>query len=268
VINFTIPNGNRGPTYARFRVSTQDMLTTTGAATDGEVEDYQVTLTGPLFQNGDTIIVNIPGQGPTNVGNLDVNDSGTITAFDALTVINYLNLYPLGTSLPIVGGPTPLAAPPPYLDVNGDGRLTAFDIIPIINFLNAVPILPPGAPESVSVGGGSAPESTEGSTESPDPDLVRYLRLPEVYASSSILLETTPVVAPAAGRDNNVSPVEQALDRAALEQALLAIAERNNAAEEVSFEEYHDVEISAGPLDDAAWADLLDDLAAEQAQLS
>jgi hypothetical protein len=267
VINFTIPNGQRGPTYARFRVSTQDMLTTTGPATDGEVEDYQVTLTGPLFQNGDTIIVNIPGQGPTNVGNLDVNDDGRITAFDALTVINYLNLYPLTTTLPIVGGPAPLAAPPPYLDVNGDGRLSAFDITPIIIFLNAVPILPPGSPESTSVGGNEgAPESSEGSAEGPAGEFVYNLQLPEVFASSSILFETVPVAAPAIAGQHQ-SPVEEALDRAAVEQALLAMAERQHEVAEVSFEEYQSLEIPAGPLNDADWADLLEDLALEQAHL-
>jgi hypothetical protein len=268
VITFTMPDGQRGATYARFRVSTQDMLTSTGAATDGEVEDYQVTLTGPLFQNGNTIIVNIPGEGLQNVGRLDVNNDGNVTAFDALTVINYLNLYPLTTNLPIVGGPAPLAAPPPYLDVNGDGRLSAFDVLPIIDFLNKVPILPPGSPEFTSVGGNEgAPESVEGSYEVPNGELVHYLQMPEVYASSSILFETVPVAAPAmAGQER--SPVEQALDRVAVEQALLAMAERHHEMEEVSFEEYQEQEIPGGPLDEAAWADLLEDLAAEQAHLS
>jgi uncharacterized delta-60 repeat protein len=49
VLNFTIPqdtgaNIEQGTSYARFRVSTAGSLGVTGAASDGEVEDYLVTL--------------------------------------------------------------------------------------------------------------------------------------------------------------------------------------------------------------------------------
>ena len=42
-----------GATYARFRCSTQQNLAPTGVATDGEVEDYQVTIAGTAVDWGD-----------------------------------------------------------------------------------------------------------------------------------------------------------------------------------------------------------------------
>ncbi len=46
-LNFTVPVGiNNGPSFGRFRLSTQSNLTTTGAAPNGEVEDYAIQL-GP-----------------------------------------------------------------------------------------------------------------------------------------------------------------------------------------------------------------------------
>lgn len=46
-INTTVPIGaSAGPTYARFRYSTAGGLTPTDAAPDGEVEDYEITISG------------------------------------------------------------------------------------------------------------------------------------------------------------------------------------------------------------------------------
>ena len=42
-----------GTTYARFRCSTQQNLNPTGVSTDGEVEDYAVTVTGTAVDWGD-----------------------------------------------------------------------------------------------------------------------------------------------------------------------------------------------------------------------
>src|SRR5262249_29736775 len=46
LINFAIPGTNIfvGSTYARFRLSTAGGLAPTGLATDGEVEDYKITI--------------------------------------------------------------------------------------------------------------------------------------------------------------------------------------------------------------------------------
>lgn len=278
VINFTIPNGARGATYARFRVSTLDIpgptggTSSTGAQLDGEVEDYLVTITGPAFQNSDTIIVNIPGVGPTNVGNLDVNDNGFITAFDALIVINYLNLYG-ATALPIVNPPAGMAqvlAPPPFLDTNGSGTLNSFDALLVINYLNLVPLTPPVGPEDVSVGGGAAPEATDVAGEATDGEqqaALQYSLVPDtMYASSSIILDEVPVATPQGMAYQ--SPVADLLDDQALEMILVAMAERGELGDELVMADeawQDDVSVGAGPLTDGQWADLLDDLAAEQA---
>ena len=278
VIDFTIPNGIRGTTYARFRVSTQDIPSpaggtgATGSQLDGEVEDYRVTITGPAFQNPDTIIVNVPGTGPTNVGNLDVNDNGFITAFDALIVINYLNLYG-ATALPIVVPPPGLAqvlAPPPFLDTNGNGGLNSFDALLVINHLNLVPLQPPAAPESVSVGGGAAPEATDDvlgeAHDAEEYAALQYSLIPDtMFASSSILLEEVQIATPAGM--TSASPVEDMLDDRAMEMILLAMAERGELdADEFAADAWQDeVSVPAGPLTEGDWADLLDDLAMEQA---
>lgn len=76
---------------------------------------------------------------------LDVNDDGRITAFDALPIVTYLNLFPAGS--------LPTGSPPPYLDVNSDNQITAFDALEVITYLNLHPI--GGAPEFTG-----APEAT------------------------------------------------------------------------------------------------------------
>ncbi len=76
---------------------------------------------------------------PTNpIDPLDTNGDRRVTAFDALGVINYLNLY--GVTLDPVG-----VRMTSYMDVNGDGKISAFDALPIINFLNLHPVVAPGS---------------------------------------------------------------------------------------------------------------------------
>ena len=275
-LTFTIPAGLRGPTYARLRVSSQDINSPTGPAVDGEVEDYAITLTGPTFQNGRQILVDrqdVAGPGLDNIGNFDVNDDGKVNAFDAIIIINYLNLYPGAPTFPIVGGLSPLAAPPPYLDTDGNGRLTAFDVTPLITYLNLNPLLPtpPSGPEFVAPGGGSssAPESAGESVEAESPNLALSLLSGEIYASSSVVIENQPTSAQQQAASQ--SPVEEMMHAAATEAALLAMAERHVVGEEahsqmLNFEHYNEMEIPAGPLTDGQWADLLDELALEQAQ--
>ena len=52
-INFTGPTGQNGTTFARFRVQSLTGLAATGPAFDGEVEDYQVTITPVPLDYGD-----------------------------------------------------------------------------------------------------------------------------------------------------------------------------------------------------------------------
>src|SRR5262249_33932963 len=64
---------------------------------------------------------------------LDTNGDTKITAFDALGIINFLNLYGISAD-PL--GPRMTS----YLDVNADGRVSAFDALGIINYLNTHPL--------------------------------------------------------------------------------------------------------------------------------
>lgn len=75
-----IPAGaSLGSTVARFRISTAGGLTAVGAANDGEVEDYLVTLTGA---------VNTAPQIGGALTNQPVNDNATIAPFSAFTVVD------------------------------------------------------------------------------------------------------------------------------------------------------------------------------------
>ncbi len=53
-LSFTVPeNAKIGTTFARFRVSISGKLSFTGEASNGEVEDYAVTISQPLYDFGD-----------------------------------------------------------------------------------------------------------------------------------------------------------------------------------------------------------------------
>lgn len=98
---------------------------------------------------------------------LNTNGSGGITAFDALAVINYLNLHPV--VVPLVAGE---AVPGQYIDVNNDSKCTAFDALAVINYLNANSLNgseaanTSGETEVKPVNDPGNPSSTGGSTES------------------------------------------------------------------------------------------------------
>lgn len=133
VLTVAIPaDAQLGNTFARFRFSTAGGLSPTGAAADGEVEDYQVRI-GP----------DAAWQNPANP--LDVNNDGfnPASAIDALLVINELNLptvsHPVTGKLPPITQPPNV--PPGYLDVNGDGFVSAIDALLVINELNRISAL-------------------------------------------------------------------------------------------------------------------------------
>ena len=128
LINFSLPsNVARGATFARFRLTSAGIATPFGPATDGEVEDYSVAITGPAFQN-------------PNLGGLDVNNDGEISPIDALLIINFLNVH----AADFVGNiPLPnvfAVAPPPFYDTDGNGFLTANDSKKVIDYLNDHPV--------------------------------------------------------------------------------------------------------------------------------
>lgn len=65
---------------------------------------------------------------------LDVNNSGTVTALDALVVINAL----LGQGTHTLATPTTNDALPPFVDVTGDNKLSPLDALNVINHLLSV----------------------------------------------------------------------------------------------------------------------------------
>ncbi len=66
---------------------------------------------------------------------LNTNGETGITAFDALIIINYLNLHPVSGILNAGE-----AVPGQYIDVDNDSMCTALDALAVINYLNANPL--------------------------------------------------------------------------------------------------------------------------------
>ena len=119
-VSFDVPSdATLGSSFLRVRFSTQGGLGPIGEASDGEVEDYLISiLEAASWHNGD-----FPA---------DVDDNGIVAPLDALTVINELNdrVY----SDPLTGA-LPVADPPPFLDVNNDGFVSPLDANLVINQL-------------------------------------------------------------------------------------------------------------------------------------
>ncbi len=102
------------------------------SVTDSNLPGTSVNL--PLSLN----IVNNPFPWQNRKSSLDVNTDGSITAFDALLVINALNSPTIGKG--------PLTTPREfdqlalfYLDTSGDNSLSALDALLVINKLNSKP---------------------------------------------------------------------------------------------------------------------------------
>ena len=82
-----------------------------------------------LFQFGKGLTSSTPWKNPAQA--VDVNGDGTVTALDALQVINQLIL----TSGGPLSAPSGGNSPPPFIDTNGDNALSALDALLVINFL-------------------------------------------------------------------------------------------------------------------------------------
>ncbi len=87
VLTFDVPSfAIAGTTYARFRVSTAGGLGVTGAAADGEVEDYQVTIANPAAASGDfggQNTISTAAAGATSVFAADVDGDGDLDVLSA-----------------------------------------------------------------------------------------------------------------------------------------------------------------------------------------
>jgi hypothetical protein len=206
----------------------------TGEAPDGEVEDYQVQVAGPPYQN--------PSGPRDSAGNaLDVNNDGKVSPADALTVINLINAYgpislPTNLFTPQGGGPG-LAF---YVDVNGDTFMSAIDALIVINYLN-----------SQKISGG------EGEGEAAAPPASDTAIIPPVlYASSSVVLETR--AAPQA------AILATAAQNTAAPQDLALLALSSDSDADGTSNTNTRPKPAADPLGDTAWDDLLTSLASDQ----
>lgn len=100
----------------------------------------------------------------------DVNLDKNVTAFDALQVINELNVRgarSLHTGAMASAGELP---PGYYVDTNSDGKLSAFDALGVINWLNLHPVGSGGAAGEDTSGNGSGGEFVAEPLSSPVAD--------------------------------------------------------------------------------------------------
>ncbi|TWU59484.1 hypothetical protein Poly51_22720 [Rubripirellula tenax] len=125
-----------GEIYARFRLSGDDNLGSTGDAPNGEVEDYRILVSNNPFQN------------PT--GRFDVNASGVVTPLDALQIINAIDRSG-GQNIRLDSLPLPINLPA-FPDVNGDGTVSAMDALQVINQLARLPNTTGGSGEWIGEG--------------------------------------------------------------------------------------------------------------------
>ena len=119
-----IPVDAVGTRYARFRLSSSGGLSPTGAAADGEVEDYRLTIFPNPWHNYDN--------------RLSTNGDPFVSPIDVLYVISLLNSL-ADYGIPdgrLPNPPLPGFTPPPYYDVNGDGFVSPIDALLIISDLN------------------------------------------------------------------------------------------------------------------------------------
>ncbi|MGD9724414.1 MAG: FG-GAP-like repeat-containing protein [Pirellulales bacterium] len=87
VLSFDVPSwAVDGVTYARFRLSTAGNLGTEGAATDGEVEDYAVTILPPAASSrefGGQTVISASADGAQSVFAADVDGDGDMDVLSA-----------------------------------------------------------------------------------------------------------------------------------------------------------------------------------------
>jgi hypothetical protein len=123
---FGSTSDKKGDSFLRLRYTSNGISSPVGPASDGEVEDYKVAITGPKYQN------------PNNP--LDVDANGFVQPKDALLIGNLLDNFDLdgdGFLNPNTDLGNPPPNPPPYYDVNGDGRIGRDDANAVVNFINS-----------------------------------------------------------------------------------------------------------------------------------
>jgi hypothetical protein len=259
-INFSIPDASvRGQSFARFRMSTAGIDSPLGPADDGEVEDYQITLSGPKFQN------------PNN--RLDVNNDGFITGLDAIIVVNYIAEFGFNQRVADI-----LADPPPFLDVNGDGFLTGLDSLDVANWLNTNPIFgnpegefgPGGTGSGGAIGGGQDAlwqgEGEEGGEFAGLLFADFHGVPPTLYASSSVILEVRSPQLQAAQTADAFFGAEMDVELLLEDEVEISETDAPSSAEasDLTLADLMSTEMPVGPLTPELWDELVAEIAAER----
>ncbi len=99
----------------------------------------------------------------------DVSDDGSVSAIDALLIINMINATGAGPLPP----PSGSSAPPPFVDVVADNFVAPNDVLAVINYINAHP--PRGEGELPSS------QSSRSAAEFPDPADLMGLLAADIY---------------------------------------------------------------------------------------
>ncbi|MDH3598405.1 MAG: Ig-like domain-containing protein [Candidatus Tectomicrobia bacterium] len=117
-LTFTVPlNATPGQTYARFRCSSTGLLSPTGAAADGEVEDYLVTIIDP--DSDDDTVLDIVEDANTDGDNNPGTNPGPDTDGDGTP--DYLDHDDDGDGTPTASEDVNLNGDPTDDDTDGDG---------------------------------------------------------------------------------------------------------------------------------------------------
>jgi hypothetical protein len=104
---------------------------------------------GGLFLRMSVGIQRVPNQSPwqNTILPWDVDQSGSVTPLDVLTLIDAVNANPAGDlPMPRLGSSLGM----PDVDVDGDGRVTPLDVLSVINRLNGTSLLGEGESQEKS----------------------------------------------------------------------------------------------------------------------
>ena len=92
---------------------------------------YTVRDNDDVVSNASSVVVKVYSAFQNQRLTLDVDDDGSITPLDVLTVINDINVNGIRTL------PTNVPDTAPYIDTNGNGQSDPLDVLEVVNYLNS-----------------------------------------------------------------------------------------------------------------------------------
>jgi len=207
-LTFTVPaDAVAGTTYARFRCATSGALATTGQASNGEVEDYQVTIFVPVVSvaatKTDALVVDVDGDSQVDPGDtvrytVTISNSGND---DAVGVV--FNDTPDANTALVVGSVTTTQGSVTTGNSGGDssvsvnlGTVIAFGSATITFDVTIDNPLPSGVTSVSNQGNVSGSNFTAAATDDPaeggtsDPTVTQLSVPPDVSATKTDALFT------------------------------------------------------------------------------